>query len=502
MKVTTPNARSTAAGKACNRPQAARLRGRPKSQQSRPERARRSFSVVGYQLAVALMRTVEIDALVSVRKHSRRSASLAAIEATTLPLLSFIGGVNTTALPVALVAALAAAALFRGRFAAARVLVPLLAAFNVLLLLVIALKGTPNVEDGFYPATLIWLAAFLFGSLEGLLACATPLARRAAESPLIEVVLAGNHRIAALFPGGPTGWLQNPRLVTVCAVGAVIVGSVAVAAWVSRLFDLSTSGARNVVVLFTGWFAVWLRRRLARRGEQARRVDPRAPVVFLRSFGDDMLKVGPGEKWTRLADWHRRGMTFERVLTRELTPFGPVIAIGKPGESLAPLGAARDYVGDDTWQDEVARRITEARLVVFVVGESEGLGWELQRVHRLGLLHKLVLVFPTVDDISRRWNALVVRHRDSHDFALPDAVEPTKTLALAYEADGSPVAIVGNRGEWAYETALRLAALFARPGARLQEAFPKLKEIRVAEIASRSDAALMGHIADTPDSAR
>jgi hypothetical protein len=444
------------------------------------------------------MRTVEIDGLVSVRKHSRRSASMAAVEAAILPLLSFIGGVNAAVLPVALVAGLVSAALFRGRLAAARVFVPLLAAFNALLLLVIALNGTPNVEEGLYPATLCWLAAFLFGSLEGLLACTTPLGRRAAQSPLIDVVLASNRRIAALFPGGPTGWLQSPRLVTVFAVGAVIVGSVAIAAWLSRRFDLSTSGARNMVVLFTGWFALWLRRRLARRGEQARRVDPRAPVLLLRSFGDDMLKVGAGEKWTRLADWHRRGMTFERVLTRELTPFGPVIAIGKPGESLAPLGAARDYVGDDIWQDEVARRMTEARLVVFVVGESEGLAWELQRIHRLSLLHKLVLVFPAVDDVSRRWNTLRVRHGDSHEFALPDAIDPIKTLALTYQADGSPVAIVGKRSEWAYEAALRLAALFAQPGVRVQEAFPKLREIRVPEIAPLRDAAIPTHVPETP----
>ena len=55
----------------------------------------------------------------------------------------------------------------------------------------------------------------------------------------------------------------------------MIVGSVVVAAWLSRRFDLSTSGARNVVVLFTGWFAIWLRRKLA-AGTEARRVDPRA----------------------------------------------------------------------------------------------------------------------------------------------------------------------------------------------------------------------------------
>jgi hypothetical protein len=417
------------------------------------------------------MRTVAIDALVSVRKHSKRSAGIAATEAGVLPGLVFIDGLNASAIPIALVAGLTSAALFGGRFAAARVLVALLAALNALLLLAVAVNGTPRADEGLYPATLFWLAAFLFGSLEGLLACMTPTARRAAESPLIEVVMAGNRKIAPLFPGGPTSGLRRHRLATVLAVGGVIVVSVALTAWLSGEFDLSTTGARNVVMLFAGSFAVWLRRKLARRGQEARQVDPRPPVVLLRSFGDDMLKVGPGERWTTLANWQRRGMTFERVLTRELTPFGPVIAIGRPGESLAPLGAARDYVGDDIWQDEVARRMNEAQLIVFVAGESEGLAWELHRVRRLGLMHKLVIVFPPVDDISRRWNTLRGRHRESQEFALPEAVDPRKTLALVYQADGTPVAIVGKRGEWSYETALRLAALFAQPGTRLLEAF-------------------------------
>ena len=430
------------------------------------------------------MRTVSIDNLVSVRKHSKRSAGFAATEAGVTPALVLIGGLNSSGIPIALVAGLTSAALFTGRFAAARVLVPLLGALNALLLLVVAVNGTPSVEEGLYPATLFWLAAFLFGSLEGLLASMTPSARRAAESRLIEVVLAGNRKIATLFPGGPASGLRRHRPATVLSVGGVIVISIALTAWLSRQFDLSTTGARNMVMLFTGSFAVWLRRKLARRGQEARRVDPRPPVVLLRSFGDDMLKVGPGERWTRLGDWQRRGMTFERVLTRELTPVGPVIAIGRPGESLAPLGAARDYVGDDLWQDEVARRMKEAQLIVFVVGESEGLAWELHRVQRLGLIHKLVIVFPPVDDIIRRWNTLRGRHRESQDFILPEAIDPRKTLTLAYEADGTPVVIVGKRGEWSYETALRLAALFALPGARLQDAFPRSTAVRVSAIPS------------------
>jgi hypothetical protein len=424
------------------------------------------------------VRTVEIDALVSLRKHAKRSARLAGIEAAVLPLMFLIGGVSAAAIPIAVAAGFTSAALFRGWFNAAQVLTPLLAALNAVLLMVIGVGGTPNAEEGMYAASIFWSATFLYGSLEGLLALVTPSSRRAAESPLTAVVLAGNGTIASLFPGGPTGWLQSPRAVTVVAVSGVIVGSVAIAAWLSRTLGISTSGARNVVVLFTGWFAVWLRRRLARRGEELRRIDPRAPVVLLRSFGDDMLAVGPRAKWTRLADWHRRGMTFERVLTRELTPFGPVIAIGKPGESLAPLGAARDYVGGGVWQDEVAQRMTEARLIVVVVGESEGLAWELGRVHRLGLLHKVILAFPPVDDIGRRWNTLHARQRDWQESAVYDGMEPTRTLAVAYEADGAPVAIVGRRGEWSYETALRLAATFAQPGVRLQDRFPRVNDVR------------------------
>ena len=69
-------------------------------------------------------------------------------------------------------------------------------------------------------------------------------------------------------------------------------------------------------------------------------------------------------------------------------------------------------------------------------------------------------------------------------FDLPDAVDPRTTLALAYEADGTPVAIVGKRGERSYETALRLAALFAQPGGRLQEAFPRSKDVRASQLPS------------------
>ena len=44
---------------------------------------------------------------------------------------------------------------------------------------------------------------------------------------------------------------------------------------------------------------------------------------------------------------------------------GPVLAIGRPGEKLAHLGAARLYVSDDDWQNVAHRLMASAQLKHF-----------------------------------------------------------------------------------------------------------------------------------------
>jgi hypothetical protein len=68
------------------------------------------------------------------------------------------------------------------------------------------------------------------------------------------------------------------------------------------------------------------------------RKDHRPPVVYLRSFkADEVTRRG-----TIFGDFQ----TEEEVLAEVLSEFGPVVAIGKPGEELPELGAARLYVRD------------------------------------------------------------------------------------------------------------------------------------------------------------
>jgi hypothetical protein len=154
-------------------------------------------------------------------------------------------------------------------------------------------------------------------------------------------------------------------------------------------------------------------------------------------------------------------MTFERVVQDHLSPFGPFIAIGRPEEPLSPLGAARDYVPDAFWQDEVKQRIRDAAVVVLVIGTSQGLAWELARLRDLAQLHKLILLFPPADDVVNRWFTLLGHDRTTGTPFLPDAVRPEQTLALIYADDLTPIIIEGKRDEWSYQTALRLGGMLA-----------------------------------------
>src|ERR1700689_734469 len=74
-----------------------------------------------------------------------------------------------------------------------------------------------------------------------------------------------------------------------------------------------------------------------------------------------------------------------------LGPMWPGDAIGRPGEGLPALGAARFYVANAHWQEKVADVATVARLVVWASGTTQGLQWEITHLIRSLAPEKLVL---------------------------------------------------------------------------------------------------------------
>jgi hypothetical protein len=123
--------------------------------------------------------------------------------------------------------------------------------------------------------------------------------------------------------------------------------------------------------------------------------DTRPPVLYLRPFRDDSTAgrvVGGGH--LLLSGWTLGFSTEEEQMGAVLNAIGPFIAIGKPGEKLPELGAARTYVSDDQWQDAIAQEMARAALVVLRVGETEGLSWEVRTATEQVRPERLVLLIP------------------------------------------------------------------------------------------------------------
>lgn len=136
-------------------------------------------------------------------------------------------------------------------------------------------------------------------------------------------------------------------------------------------------------------FLIWIGQRLlSRSAEEQINTDTRAPVIYLRSFNDDdddirnrFMNLGFAE-------------TAEQSLATLLREFGPVIALGRPGDRLPVLGANRTYVVDDQWQDIVEEWLRKARMVILRLGYTDNFFWELETVIRLVEPSKILIYYP------------------------------------------------------------------------------------------------------------
>lgn len=141
---------------------------------------------------------------------------------------------------------------------------------------------------------------------------------------------------------------------------------------------------------------------------EARAADPRAPILLLRNFRDDFLKLR--RSWSYLgffADFVRgQEVTLEELIAERLKQFGPVIAVAQPGQKIPPYGFSKMWL-PDKWQHEVGKLISESQLIVFILGEvadkDEGLGWELATVLAQVPPQRVVMVVPPSDEAELLW---------------------------------------------------------------------------------------------------
>ena len=112
-----------------------------------------------------------------------------------------------------------------------------------------------------------------------------------------------------------------------------------------------------------------------------------------------------------------------------LHDFGPCIAIGRPGEKLPHLGAARMYIADDKWQDEVRGLLTSSRLVVLRAGKTKNFLWEVEQSIRNVDPRKIILLIPKKRDDYSEFYKLANR---SFPRSLPENIgNPNLFLGIA-----------------------------------------------------------------------
>ena len=102
-------------------------------------------------------------------------------------------------------------------------------------------------------------------------------------------------------------------------------------------------------------------------------------------------------------------------MSQALGKIGPVVCLGRPGETLSEAGAGRLYVDDEYWQEAIIHFLEKSSVVIIVVGSTDGLRWEIETALSTTRLSKILFFFPYVADsnvqesISKRFVNWVTR---------------------------------------------------------------------------------------------
>lgn len=236
-------------------------------------------------------------------------------------------------------------------------------------------------------------------------------------------------------------------------------------------------------------------------------MDGRPPIVFLRSFAqDDILRTEnglPAEKHpTQGGNLGELGLsifvpgvfllfylraflrvllgvfnlTLEEELERYFGKSGPFIALGKPGELLAPGGATRVYVEGAKWKPTVTDLVKRAQLVVWQ-GSTPGALWELALIRRAMDPRRVVLLIPNPRRFPEEYQRLVQLTAPILPKSLPWP-EETEAQYVTFDSRWNPLLHPFHYFPW-------LVALFTPSPLALGRTFTPLASILRREPARR-----------------
>jgi hypothetical protein len=137
---------------------------------------------------------------------------------------------------------------------------------------------------------------------------------------------------------------------------------------------------------------------------ESQEYDARPPILFLRSFRDDQVELRPARLSLlgRLVNLLQAKGSLDIVLLEEGTAYGPVVAVGEPGEPTPPYGASRGYFSDGDWEKAVSQLAAESRYIVVCLDQTEGVMWEIEHILRHGHGPKTLFVMnPSFHEVEK-----------------------------------------------------------------------------------------------------
>lgn len=148
------------------------------------------------------------------------------------------------------------------------------------------------------------------------------------------------------------------------------------------LSDGGKSLAAGAACLLLSYVLTLAFRVLTRRPRIEREAPPAGDFdLFLRSFRDDTVRFSGGLNLNPLP----ASLITPRSLDEALLARDPsIVAVGKPRDRDAPLGAKRLYYDDAEWQERIVSLIDRTRTVFICLDDTQGVAWEFDQILRRG----------------------------------------------------------------------------------------------------------------------
>jgi MFS family permease len=225
----------------------------------------------------------------------------------------------------------------------------------------------------------------------------------------------------------------------------------------------------GIGLFVVGHVLFWAGKRLAARQIWSLEYssDQGAPILFLRSFQDDQMSFKrpwwqiPGH-WFDLWSFRRNA---DEAIIDEVAQYGPVVALGIPGEKKVPFGAMRYYSSHDDWKETIAQTARSAQTILISAACTPSVKWEYQLMAREGLLERVLLLFPPpTEKVGQEEDTLAVFAESTGLNDIGPVSGDLQSIALLQTESGPALLQADRSSAAAYIVALR--AHFQRVPAR------------------------------------